>query len=78
MLAFLFCMSKDHAQLLIMHAYIRNGNGTAGMNGATASERDGIERKRHRFFYSYCICIFEGKMNAPMFVGSTNVCANSG
>ena len=39
-----FCMSKDHAQLLIMHACIQNGNETAGVNGATASERDGTER----------------------------------
>ena len=48
--SFFFCTSKDHAQLLIMHACIQNGNGTAGMNGATASECDGTERKRHRFF----------------------------
>ena len=33
-----FCTSKDHAQLLIMHACIRNGNGMAGMNGGMASE----------------------------------------
>ena len=44
-----FCMSKDHAQLLIMHTCIRNGNRTAGMNGATASERGGTEQNRHRF-----------------------------
>ena len=24
--------------------------------GATASEQDGMERKRHRFFDSYCTC----------------------
>ena len=38
-----FCTSKDHTQLLIMHACIWNGNGTAGMNGTTASEQDRAE-----------------------------------
>ena len=38
-----FCMSKDHAQLLIMHAYIRNGKGTASMIDTVASERGGTE-----------------------------------
>ena len=54
-LAFRFCTSKDHTQLLIMHTYMRNGNGTAGMNGATASERGRTERKRHHFFDCYCM-----------------------
>ena len=44
-----FCTSKDHTQLLIMRACIRNGNGTAGMNSAMASEWGGMEWKRHRF-----------------------------
>lgn len=46
---FIFCMPKDHTQLPIVHACIRNGNSMASMNGATASGWDGTECKRHLF-----------------------------